>query len=92
MGKETLHRLQAEALKLSDSERAELALALVKSLDAAVDADAAIEWERELLRRIAEIEAGTAVLVDRGELRKRIKPDGRGTGGSGFDIRIQESF
>ena len=73
MSKESLLRLQAEALGLSDSERAELALALVRSLDSAPDDDAAMEWERELLRRMAHVDAGTAVLVDREELRKRMR-------------------
>lgn len=73
MGKETLRRLQEEALTLTEAERAELALALVRSLDVPADADAAAEWERELLRRLAQIDEGTAVLVDRDELRKRMK-------------------
>lgn len=34
------------------------------------DADAADAWDKELLRRLAEIDAGTAKLVDRDELRR----------------------
>jgi putative addiction module component (TIGR02574 family) len=73
MGKETLRRLQEKALTLTEKERAELALALVKSLDAPADVNAAADWERELVKRLAQIDAGTAKLVDRDELRKRMK-------------------
>lgn len=66
-------RLRDEALMLSEAERAELALDLVKSLDAPPDAGAAEAWETELLRRLAEIDAGTATLIDRDEFRQRMR-------------------
>lgn len=73
MGKDTLLRLQAEALKLSDAERAELALELVKSLDGVAEEGVAEAWDKELRARLAKIEAGTAVLHSRDELRKRMQ-------------------
>lgn len=73
MGMGTLGRLRAEALMLPEAERAELAHALVKSLDAPPDADAADEWDKELLRRLTEIDAGTATLVDRDTFRQRMQ-------------------
>lgn len=73
MGTGTLGRLRAEALTLPEAERAELAHALVKSLDALVDADAADEWDKELRRRLMEIDAGTATLVDRDTFRQRMQ-------------------
>ncbi len=55
-----------KALTLPEAERAKLAHALVKSLDASSDADATDEWDKELLRRLTEIDRGTATLVNRG--------------------------
>lgn len=73
MGMGSLGRLRAEALMLPEAERAELAHALVKSLDAPSDADAADEWDKELLRRLTEIDAGTATLVDRSAFQQRMQ-------------------
>lgn len=73
MGTETLRRLRSEALMLPEAERAELAHALVKSLDAPADADATDAWDKEILRRLAEIDAGTAKLIDRDEFRRRMQ-------------------
>jgi putative addiction module component (TIGR02574 family) len=73
METETLSKLRSEVLMLSEAERAELAHALVKSLDAPTDADATEAWDKEILRRLAEIDAGTAKLIDRDEFRRRIQ-------------------
>jgi putative addiction module component (TIGR02574 family) len=73
MGSTTLEKLRSEVLGLSERERAELAHDLVKSLDAPLDRDAADAWDREILRRLAEIDAGTAKLIDRDELRRRMQ-------------------
>ena len=67
-----LRRLRAEALMLPE-ERAELAQELVKSLDAPAEADVADEWDKELLRRLVEIDAGTATLVDREAFRRQMR-------------------
>ena len=58
---------------LSEAERAELAYVLVKSLDAPTDADATEAWDKEILRRLAEIDAGTAKLINRDEFRRRMQ-------------------
>ena len=68
----TLETLRSEALRLSDKERAELAQDLMKSLDAPADPDAADAWDREISRRLDEVDAGTATLIDRAELRRRM--------------------
>ena len=73
MADPTLDKVRTEALSLSQSERAELAYSLVVSLDGAADADAESAWEAEILRRLGEIEAGTAELIDREELRRRMR-------------------
>jgi putative addiction module component (TIGR02574 family) len=66
----TLNKIRAEALSLPDDERAELAHDLIASLDAPADADTIDAWDAEISRRVAEIDAGTAKLVDRAELRR----------------------
>ena len=73
MSNVTLEKLLSEALLLSEDERAELAQELMKSLDAPADRDAADAWDKEISRRLAEIDAGTAKLVDRAELRRRMQ-------------------
>lgn len=64
METETLNKLRSEVLMLPEAERAELAHALVKSLDAPDDVDALEAWDKEILRRLAEVEAGTVQLID----------------------------
>jgi putative addiction module component (TIGR02574 family) len=73
VGTETLRKLRAQVLRLSEAERAELAHELVKSLDAPAGADVADAWDRGILRRLAEIDAGTAKLIDRDEFRRRMQ-------------------
>lgn len=73
MGSPALKKLRVEALNLSESERAELAHNLVTSLDGPADPDAEKAWEAEILRRLAEIDAGTAALIDREEFRRRMR-------------------
>jgi putative addiction module component (TIGR02574 family) len=68
-----LDRIRSDALRLSELERAELAHDLVMSLDAPQDTDAPDAWDQEVSRRLAEIDAGTAKLIDREELRRRMQ-------------------
>ncbi len=69
----TLENVRTQALSLSEAERAELAHNLVASLDGRADPDAATTWDAEILRRLAEIDAGTANLIDREEFRRRMR-------------------
>lgn len=73
MSMDALEKLRAEALKLSEPDRAELARVLVQSLDAPADADAADGWDEEIARRLSAIDSGTARLVDRDEFRRRMQ-------------------
>ena len=73
MDRAVLEKLRAEALTLTTEQRAELARDLIESLDAPRDAGAADEWDAEISRRLAEVDVGTAKLVDREELRRRIQ-------------------
>ncbi len=58
MRTESLNKFRSEVFMLPEAERAELAHALVKSLDAPDDADALEAWGKEILRRLVEIDAG----------------------------------
>jgi putative addiction module component (TIGR02574 family) len=73
MSAETLNKLRSDVLMLPEAERAELAHVLITSLDAPTDADAADAWDKEIVRRLAEIGAGTAKLIDRDEFRRRMQ-------------------
>jgi len=65
----------AEALRLDDNARAELAAELLASLDGPADSDAESAWDAEIERRIAAIEAGTVQLEPWERVRRRIEKD-----------------
>jgi len=73
MGSAALEKVRSEALSLSEAERAELAYNLVASLDGPADSDVERAWESEITRRLSEIEAGTAKLIDREEFSRRLR-------------------
>ena len=73
MSSSTLEKLRSETLSLPEAERAELAHSQVVSLDGPADNDAETAWDAEVLRRLAEIDSGTAQLIDRDELRRRMR-------------------
>jgi putative addiction module component (TIGR02574 family) len=58
-------------MRLTETERAELAQSLIESLDGPADPDAEAAWDAEIVRRVEEIDNGTAKLIDREELRRR---------------------
>jgi len=68
-----LESVKKEALSLPDTERADLARELVASLDGPADIDAARAWDIELCRRINEIEAGNASLLDADDVLARVR-------------------
>ena len=57
----------------SESDRATLARVLVASLDSPEDSDSAKAWDIELCKRINEIKAGNATLIDADDVLKRAK-------------------
>ncbi len=65
----------AEALRLDEQARAELAAELLASLDGPADSDAESLWAAEIERRVAAIEAGTAQLESWDDVRRRIERD-----------------
>ena len=68
-----LEKVRSEALNLPQSERAELAHSLLTSLDGQPDIDGSEAWDAEILRRLAEIDAGTTTLIHREEFRRRMR-------------------
>jgi putative addiction module component (TIGR02574 family) len=67
--------LLADALRLSESARAELAAELLASLDGPADADAQAAWAAEIGRRIAAIESGRMHLESWDEVKQRVARD-----------------
>jgi putative addiction module component (TIGR02574 family) len=70
-----LNSVLAEALRLDDDSRAELAAELLASLEGPADPDAESAWDAEIERRIAAIEAGTVPLEPWENVRRRIERD-----------------
>ena len=73
MATEPLQRLRSEILTLSEAQRAELAHDLIQSLDSPRDNGVEDAWDREIVRRIGEVDAGQAELVDRDEFRRGMR-------------------
>jgi putative addiction module component (TIGR02574 family) len=58
-----LEELTAQAKTLPPEDRARLVEELLESLAQAPDAEVEAAWDREIERRVAEVEAGTANLI-----------------------------
>lgn len=65
--------LKEKASRLSDAERAELALSLIESLDGPADPDVEEAWRVEVERRIAQIERGEVQLIPGDEVLARLR-------------------
>jgi putative addiction module component (TIGR02574 family) len=63
----------ADALRLDDEARAELAAELLASLNGPADPDAESAWDLEIERRIAAIEDGTIPLEPWDQVKRRIE-------------------
>ena len=72
-----LDELKAAAAKLSESERAELAFTLLKSLDADMEGKDAYEveraWQIEIQRRVGEIDRGEVELIPGDEVLAEVR-------------------
>lgn len=65
-------QLAAEALRLKPQQRAWLSDLLLDSLEPAAEAGAADAWEREIVRRVAKLDAGKARFVTWEQIRKKL--------------------
>ncbi|MFB3920377.1 MAG: addiction module protein [Terriglobia bacterium] len=71
MGRDTAEILK-EALALPAEARAALADSLLGSLDQEVDADAEQAWQKEIERRVAELDSRAMRTVTWSEVRSRL--------------------
>jgi putative addiction module component (TIGR02574 family) len=69
----TFEDIKEKAAQLSELERAELALALIESLDGRPDADVEEAWRIEVERRLAQIERGEVQLIAGDEVLERLR-------------------
>ncbi len=69
MGSDATKLLEA-ALKLPPEARAAMAGSLLDSLDSAVDADAEAEWDREIARRLKDLDAAPTRVVSWSDARR----------------------
>ena len=72
--------LTREALRLSPARRASLARRLLNSLEPKIDKDVEIAWDKEIRRRVAEIESGSARMVPWEKVYRRLKAKTRAAG------------
>ena len=73
MSTSTMKRLSSEVMALSEQERAKLALELIRSLDGPAEEGVEEAWDREITRRMDQIDSGQAQLLSRDEFRKRLQ-------------------
>lgn len=73
-----LENLRNAAMTLSEPERAALAKDLVASLDGPSDEGVAEAWDREIRRRIQQIDSGEVELLDAKEVLSRARDRIRG--------------
>lgn len=61
------------ALSLPDSERADIAATLIRSLDTEIDADADEMWAAEIQRRMEAIDRGEVRLIPWDEVMRELR-------------------
>lgn len=69
----TLSELKEKASQLSETERAELALSLIESLDGNPDPGVEEAWRLEIERRVGQIERGEVQLIPGEEVLARLR-------------------
>ena len=65
-------KLLADALELSDAERAELAAGLIESLDDEADSEVTAAWDSEIQRRVQELDSGQVAAIPWAQARRLI--------------------
>ena len=61
-----------QALKLPVHERAEVAEQLIQSLEATPDVDVESAWQKEIHRRLSELDSGVAQTISWEEVERRL--------------------
>jgi putative addiction module component (TIGR02574 family) len=67
--------LLAEALRLSEAERGELAARLIESLEPAADDGVEAAWSAEIRQRLDELQTGQVQPIPWAEARRQILDD-----------------
>ncbi|MDE3040079.1 MAG: addiction module protein [Nitrospirota bacterium] len=62
-----------QALKLSPTERADVAEQLLASLDEALDSDVEKAWQEEVQRRLQQVERGEVNTIPWEEVQRRLR-------------------
>ena len=70
-----IEKLYENLLQLSDNERAEMAASLIDSLDTTRDSNVEASWEKEIERRLKEIDEGAVEMVSWPDARRMILKD-----------------
>lgn len=70
---DTLVELKHKASQLSETERAELALSLIESLDGPADPDVEEAWRVEIERRIGQVDRGEVQLIPGDEVFAKLR-------------------
>ena len=68
-----LAELKEKAAQLSEAERAELALALIESLDGPAETGVEEAWRVEIERRVAQVERGEVQRIPGDEVFERLR-------------------
>ena len=68
-----LAEIKEKASQLSESEKAELALSLIESLDGPADSNVEEQWRLEIERRAAQVERGEVQLIHGEEVFARLR-------------------
>jgi putative addiction module component (TIGR02574 family) len=66
------NELLKKALTLPVAERAELASSLIESLDGAKDESVQVAWDKEIVRRMADLDSGKVKPVSLDQARRRL--------------------
>ena len=69
----TARKVLEEALNLPDEERADVAAALLESLDGPPDPGVEEAWREEIARRLQEVREGKVQLIPWQEVRRRLR-------------------
>jgi putative addiction module component (TIGR02574 family) len=72
----------AEALRLPETERGDLAAKLIESLDTAGETDVEASWKAEIQQRITDLESGRVQPIAWPEARRMIMEDTDDAGGA----------
>ena len=65
------------ALSMPPKERAVVAERLIASLDSVIDADVEIAWQREIQKRISQVEKGEVACIPWEQVRKTLRGKSR---------------